>query len=175
MYFSLFHSHLTYCLPVYSCTSTNNINSLHLKQKAAIRIITHSKYNSHTQPLFHQLQILPLPDIIKTANLHFIHSYINNNLPSSFMSFFTLNSDRTGLNYQLRNNNDFLVPLTRTDYFKRFPQFNMPSLWNSHPNEIKLITPRFKFKKVLKSYYLKILENFRCEKLFCYCCSVSNQ
>jgi hypothetical protein len=33
IYFSLFHSHLLYCLPLYICTSTSNVNKIKLMQK----------------------------------------------------------------------------------------------------------------------------------------------
>jgi hypothetical protein len=33
LYFALVHSHLLYCLPIYSCTSQKNINKLFLAQK----------------------------------------------------------------------------------------------------------------------------------------------
>ena len=42
LYFALIHSHLTYCLPLYSCTSAKNITKLEKLQKMSIRIITNS-------------------------------------------------------------------------------------------------------------------------------------
>jgi hypothetical protein len=33
LYLSLFHSHLLYCLPLYACTSTKNLNRLKLSYK----------------------------------------------------------------------------------------------------------------------------------------------
>jgi hypothetical protein len=63
IYHSLLHSNLIYAIQVWTSTNENNIKPLFLKQKAAIRIISNSKYNAHTEPLFKQLNILPLPQL----------------------------------------------------------------------------------------------------------------
>jgi hypothetical protein len=59
LYYSLFHSHLSYCPIIASSTCKTNINKIFLAQKRVIRIITHSKCNDHTDPLFTELGILP--------------------------------------------------------------------------------------------------------------------
>jgi len=71
LYYLLFHCHLIYAAEVWSSASTHLINQLILKQKAAIRIITKSSYNAHTQPLFKRLEILPLESLIKYHKLVF--------------------------------------------------------------------------------------------------------
>jgi hypothetical protein len=59
LYFSLFHSHLLYCINILSCTSQTNINRIILLQKKAIRIISKTHYNVHTTPLFLENKVLP--------------------------------------------------------------------------------------------------------------------
>ncbi len=49
---TLVHSHLSYCPIILNCLSKTNLNRLEKVQKKAIRIITNSKYNAHTAPLF---------------------------------------------------------------------------------------------------------------------------
>ena len=39
VYYTLFHCHLIYCLPIWSCTSMSNINALSTMQKKAIRTV----------------------------------------------------------------------------------------------------------------------------------------
>jgi hypothetical protein len=68
-YYSLVHCHLTYALPVWGCTIKSNLNSLIKLQKNAIRIISNSVYNAHTEPIFKELKILPLPSLIKCTSL----------------------------------------------------------------------------------------------------------
>ena len=136
LYYALFHPHLLYCLPVYSCTSSKNLNLIRIKQKQAVRIICNAKYNAHTQPLFFKLNILPLDDLILQQNMIFMFSYDRNILPNSFQDYFLQNSER-GLNPGLRNANDYFVPRVRSEYLRRFPFVSVPSAWNSFPVEIK--------------------------------------
>ena len=57
-------------------------------QKRAIRIITDSKYNSHTETLLKSLNILKINDIFTIQYLKFFHNYINDRVPVFFRSFF---------------------------------------------------------------------------------------
>ena len=52
LYYSMIHCHLLYGLNVWSCATQTNIKPLIIKQKYAIRAITNSRFNSHTEPLF---------------------------------------------------------------------------------------------------------------------------
>jgi hypothetical protein len=52
VYFSLFHSNLIYCIQIWSCTTGNNLNPIFTLQKKAIRLISNSNYNAHSEPIF---------------------------------------------------------------------------------------------------------------------------
>ena len=52
LYFALVHSHLVYGIQIWSVAPQKSLNQLNIFQKKCIRIITQSKYNSHTEPLF---------------------------------------------------------------------------------------------------------------------------
>ena len=110
-----------YCLLVVSCTSSRNLNALALKQKQCIRFISNSKYNAHTAPLFSELRILPLPDLISQHIYSFMHSieYCYNEL--HFQDIFQRNSEVGTQNVVLRNSNDFYLPRIRLEFLKRFP------------------------------------------------------
>ena len=62
LYHSLINSHLLYCLPAWSCGLESTLNPLIKMQKRAIRIVTNKRYNSHTVPIFKDLEILPLKE-----------------------------------------------------------------------------------------------------------------
>ena len=100
---------LAYCISVHSSANSTSLNKLRLKQKEAIRIITNSGYRDHTAPLFAQLKILPLDQLIKYNALKFMHSYHNNTLPISFYQMWTLNRERNP-DRVLRNADQFYVP-----------------------------------------------------------------
>ena len=48
VYYTLFHCHLIYCLPIWSSTSSSNINTVSILQKKAVRIVASENYNVHT-------------------------------------------------------------------------------------------------------------------------------
>jgi len=64
LYFAMIHSHIMYCLNVYSCANQISLNKLKIKQKQSIRIIAQAGYRDHTTPLFVQMKILPLDLLI---------------------------------------------------------------------------------------------------------------
>ena len=77
LYNSLIVSHINYCIMVWGF-QTNRIIKL---QKKALRIITLSNYNSHTEPLHKKLSMLKVDDILKLQQLKFYYKYLHNNLP----------------------------------------------------------------------------------------------
>ena len=78
------HPHFLYCLPLISCTSLKNVNSLSLIQRKCIRTIAKARYNAHYEPLFYELKILPFTDLILHQKLLFMHSIAFSYAPPSF-------------------------------------------------------------------------------------------
>ena len=77
--------------------------------KKAIRIITKSKNNEHTAPLFVSTKILPFDKLILQRKLLFMHSIHNNYAPKSFSDIFIKNNTRE-IVYELRNSDAYKVP-----------------------------------------------------------------
>ena len=86
MYNSLILPQLHYCLTVWGFES----NRLYKLQKKAIRTITKSKFNAHTEPLFKRVSLLKLSDIFKIQCLKLFLNVRHQHLPYYFLSFFTL-------------------------------------------------------------------------------------
>jgi len=132
LYFAMIHSHIVYCLSIYGCAYTTNLQKIRIKQKEAIRLVCNAQYRKHTAPLFKQLFILPLDELIMYTSLKFMHNYINQRLPFSFCETWTsnrmLNPERN-----LRNSDDLRIPAHHFASVKRFPLFNFPKLWNDEP------------------------------------------
>ncbi len=129
LYFALVHSHLTYCPVIISCTSNSNITRIFKLQKKAIRIITRSNYNAHTQELFLALNILPYELLLTQAKLHFMHAYVYDYAPKSFANTWTKNNQRE-TQHNLHNNDDFTLPMARIEFFKKIPLYSLPLAWN---------------------------------------------
>jgi hypothetical protein len=133
LYYALFHPHLLYCLPIYSCTSTQNINRLKLMQKKVIRAVCNANYNAHTEPLFVQLNILNVDKLITFTKGMLTHAIVHKYGPPALHDQWEFNHQRN--NFQLRNDNDMYIPRAMTDYVKRMPYFSLAINWNNLPAE----------------------------------------
>ena len=179
LYYSLVHCHLVYAVEIWSCTSQSNLKPLILKQKEAIRIITNSSYNAHTEHLFKALEILPLNLLSDSMKLKFMHSYVQNFLPSAFNNMWTLNRDRRLLegnlqHLELRSDGDYFVPFSRLDQFKHFPLYNLPNLWNTLSDSITIIRRKSEFNDKIKSMFLSNLSStIVCNRMLCPSCHLN--
>ena len=93
IYNTLIASHFNYGILVwgYQC------DKLFKLQKRAIRCITLSRYNAHTEPIFKSLKVLKIQHIFDLAQLKFYHKYIHIKLPYHFQNFsFVLNENFHG-------------------------------------------------------------------------------
>src|SRR5688572_12649614 len=79
--------------------------------KKAIRLITNSPYNSHTKPLFIQLNLLNIEQIKYVQTCELMYRYDNNLLPPAFSSFFA----PALLTTQTRSNRSYVCNFARTN------------------------------------------------------------
>jgi len=155
LYFALIHSHLNYCPIILNCLSQSNKNKIFKIQKKAIRVITGSKYNAHTSPLFLRLGILPFEKLIKQSKLLFMHSINFNYAPKSFNETWIKNGERNG-NWNLRNSDLFYIPNPRVDFFKKMPLYALPEAWNTCGN-LMFYENKITFKHALRESLLEEL------------------
>ena len=80
VYYSMFHSHLSYCISSRGSASKTTLKPLDILQKRAVRIITRSNSKAHTKPLFHKLQILKMHDLYTLEIAKLMHRLYNNSL-----------------------------------------------------------------------------------------------
>jgi hypothetical protein len=149
LYYAMVHSHLSYCINVYGCAYSTNLQRLRVKQKEAVRIISNAGYRDHTSPLFKQNLILPLDEMIKFAKLKFMHCYVNLNLPLSFHDLWPFNRDANPARV-LRNANNLRIPPHHFATIKRMPLFNFPHAWNEEDEARKQIPSLKVYCKQLK-------------------------
>ena len=84
IYNALIQPHLNYGVLLWG----KNVARIKKLQKWAVRSITLSKYNAHTDPLFIKLKLLQIQDIYSLCILKFLYKYKNNSLPSFFTGMF---------------------------------------------------------------------------------------
>jgi len=174
MYYSLIHCHIIYALHVYSSASEKLLKSIFVKQKQAIRIITGNKYNSHTEPLFKKLKILPFPQLCDFFRIQFMHDFKYGFLPPSFDNMWTTNRIRRQdqVEIELRNDDLLFIPFTRSDFILRMPLHLFPKCWNDFENEdLKFIRNKIEFNLKLKDFLLeKLSATINCRRLLCPSC-----
>ena len=145
------------------------LKTFKLCTKKAIRIVYGSKYNSHTEPLFKELKILPLDALIKFFNLQFMQHFIQGFLPASFNSVWLTNEERRPEDMQrriLRNNDQLFVPFS----LSKHPLRNFPKTWL----EFKILRNKIEFKTELKKHLLNELASvINCSRLLCPTCHLN--
>ena len=82
---SLIQTHLYFGITVwgYNCARISKL------QKRAIRIISNSRYNAHTEPFFKDLAILKVGDIFKMQCLKLYYNIRHNRTPALFTTLLT--------------------------------------------------------------------------------------
>ena len=88
MYQSLVNCHLQFCILAWGYECKGCI----ITRVKAIRIMTASKFNAHTEPLFKQLIIMKIEKSFELQCLKFYYKFKTNPLPVFFDNIFTRNS-----------------------------------------------------------------------------------
>ena len=89
LYFSIFNSYLSYGLPVWGQSKQIYLDRIKKIQKKAIRAITFSDSRAHTSPLFKNLKILNVTDLIKLKIASLLWDLDKKTLPHSLSTYFT--------------------------------------------------------------------------------------
>jgi hypothetical protein len=146
---------LIYGIPVWGNTYASTLKPLFLLQKRVIRIVTFSKFDEHTSPLFKQLAILKLPDLVLLHNALLMYNFHSNSLPYVFDNFFTLAKNRHSYNTKFAAKNSLCIPKIRTNG-KFSLRFQGPITWNAIDTSLKTKSkPSFKSK-----FIWQILDNY---------------
>jgi hypothetical protein len=139
-----------------SITNAKNRKRIETVQKKAIRLITKSRYNAHTGPLFKQHNILPYDKIILQGKLHLMHAVEYNYAPSSFGDIWTKNAVRHA-EHNLRNNELYNLPVIRLELFRKIPLYSLPFEWNNI-GDIILHNNKNLFKNLLREKLMNEIE-----------------
>ena len=133
--------------------------------------MTFSPFNSHTNKIFQNLNLLKVRDIIKYHQLKLVRDFYDNRLPNELRSLFQLSKDIHTTNQTLNStyNNLLFIPSFKSmTYGKKSIRYFCPKLWNEtfktgtiqvnadRKNDVELSsieTPN-NFKVTLKKHFL---------------------
>ena len=117
LYYSIIYPFLIFGCTVWGMIYNTNIQPLFLLQKKIIRIMTFSKYDAHTNPIFHKLKLLKIHEIIKFYIATFMYQYIQGMLPNAFDTFFTITNSTHDYSTRLASKSTFHLPKIRTNFW----------------------------------------------------------
>ena len=152
------------------CADKSIIRQTILLQKRAIRIITNSAYNSHTDPKFKKQGILKLNDLFEYQSILFMYDYMSGNLPRSFVGTFPLNQDLQQA-HTTRQSDLLYIPRCSSKYAKKIPEYLLPKIWNKWARSVPQNSSRNIIENTTKSKLLMSYpENVKCENVRCIEC-----
>jgi hypothetical protein len=142
-------------------------------QKKVIRILSLSKYNAHTEPLFKRLKLLKICDILKLQELKFYFKYKNNKLPHYLQSLpFQPNTETHDHATRIRHN--IHHPMSKHSFAKNCIRSDIPITINNSPNSIldKIYTHSLQgFSSYIKAHILQSYKE-NCTIVDCYVCNM---
>ena len=153
LYYSLVYPFLTYGIIVWGNTYTTTLKPIAILQKKAVRIITFSKRDAHSSPLFSQLGLIKLMDLVSIHTALFMFQYHHNLLPKAFDNFFLSISSKHNYNTRLASKSTYYINRVRTNYGKFNLHFSGPSIWNNLDEELKSLSLH-SFKQTMNKHYL---------------------
>ena len=167
MYDSLILSHLQFGITNWGF-EWDRISKL---QKRALRIMTNSLYNAHTEPLFKQLHLLKVKDIFEIQCLKFWYKYVNNKLPNYFRNMFAYNHEWHEIETQ--NHDRLHLYPTCTSGAHNILRHHILELLNKF---LLHLVDRFKTHSLYSvSHHIKCylidLYSYDCDEIDCYICS----
>jgi len=130
IYYSLFFSHLTYGILVWSLTTQKNLDIISILQRKSIRIMNSVSYDEHTNDLFYENKIIKFIDIIKMNQILFALEFKIGTLPKDLKSIFIHTADIHSHNTRA-SNTTFSLPLVSTTNFGTLSlNYQVPYVWN---------------------------------------------
>jgi hypothetical protein len=132
MYNSMIAAHINYGILAWG----SNLTRIEKLQKKAIRIITCSKYNSHTEPLLKELNLLKSSDTFKLAKLKFYHKFLNNKQPY-YLQNLPLTINNTIHNHNTRHSQSIHMVRVSHAFAKNSIRWDIPVTVNALPALIK--------------------------------------
>ena len=140
-------------------------------QKKAVRTVTNSKYNAHTDPLFKSLNLIKIDDIYILNILKFYFKHCHNLLPAFFQGF--LFKQRSDLhNYDTRTKSKLNINKTKTKQSEYLLRNITAKIVNEAPDCIidKIYTHSLQgFSYYIRRYYINSY-NQVCTIDNCYTC-----
>ena len=132
IYHALIGPHLNYGISIWG----SEADKIFILQKKAVRVITKSKYNAHTDQLFRKLRILKIHDLCALHDFKFCYRFKNKTLPHYFLCEM-LQRNTHIMNLSARINNLYRLPAVNHEYARNSISYKFPNTFNDIDDEVK--------------------------------------
>ena len=168
LYFSMVQSRMMYCILTWGF----DYYRIEKLQKRFVRIISSSKYNAHSEPLFKVLDILKIEHLFSQSCLKFVYKFKKSQLPKYFLSFQCV--PRSAIHdHDTRGAEQVDTIYTRTHMAAKCIRSHLPVILNDTPAIIinKINTHSIQgFSFFIKRYYLSQYTT-QCQLRGCFTCN----
>ena len=171
IYKSLFLPHVNYGSLVWGSLSERT----GMIQKKAIRIITHSNFIAHTEPLLKELHLLKVTDMFSLKIVMFLHKLSHNVLPQYF-EIYRPHLEKITTSYNLRQHPLPLPPVSHV-YAESGLVYQLVKMKNNITVNDKLILQKIIEKSHSQAGFSKYVTNtmldkysYVCNKIQCFTC-----
>ena len=152
LYNTMILPHLQYCNVIWGNNYKNSLMQLYILQKRALKMSTYAPKLTNSIDLFSRCNKLTIFNINKIQMASLMHSVKHRLHPSVVCSLFHITN--TIHDHQTRSQFKF-HKITASNNARKFCAIVAgPILWDTIPDEVKLLTCSFTFKKHLKLFYL---------------------
>ena len=148
IYNALIKSHLEYCISIWGSSQKSIINKLETAQKKAVRIVMSTTYNSHTDPIFTQLNQLKLPQLYDLACAKLALAVVKDTAPEGLKETYRVLEDSKHATRATIEQTMLYTPTPKTDQMRRMPTYQLPNIFN---NKFQLT---YKDQKTMPSIYM---------------------
>ncbi|RUM30450.1 MAG: hypothetical protein DSY42_04590 [Aquifex sp.] len=152
---SLVLSHINYCLSIWGTTTSSLINKVQKLQNFAARVAVGGiKKFDHVSPAYKELKWLKIKQKHTYDICCAMFKVINNVYPDWLYSFLTVHDSTASVT---RQQNNLVVPYSKTETGARAFTVTGPKTWNSLPFNITSTTSHASFKSKLRNFILNDL------------------
>ena len=178
IYQSLCISHMTYAVTVWGGSSKTQLNRLRVMQKKGIRHVCNARFNSHTEPLFKECQMLTFDDLYKLNCVKLMYKKSKDLIHKYHASQLIAKSERHDT--LTRQAYDIIIRGNKHSRLHKINSLNYKTgtHWNALPFQIKQKSMTIKkpnigaFTRAAKFHYLsKYTINNKCKNKHCYSCN----
>ena len=130
IYHGSFSSHLSYGCQIWGQTLNDN-SKLVSAQKKALRIINFSGAQDHSTPIFKELNVLKIQDVIKLNNIILTHKVLNSNIPSNLLNFLSLSNNSHSYETTFSSIGSVCLPTIKTNTGRHSVRYQCAISWNA--------------------------------------------